>query len=66
MMPAISFALQAFTILPDLIKAGVDIYEFIDETKDKLKVMGEENRDPTDLEWDILNARIAALRMQLD
>lgn len=57
---AISFAIAAMSNLPTLIKAGVDIYQTVNETIAALRKMDEEKRDPTVAEWDALNQHIDA------
>lgn len=64
-MTAIAFAIQAFQVLPGLIAAGKDISVIVKESTDALRAMQAENRDPTQQEWDLLNARIAELRTDL-
>lgn len=63
-MSAIAFAIQAFTVLPDLISAGVDVVALVNKASDDLKKMQEEDRDPTDTEWAALNKTIDDLRAQ--
>ena len=63
---ALAFALQAFTTLPDLIAAGIDIAEFVKDTSANLTKMKDEERDPTDEEWEALNKVVEDLRAQRD
>ena len=61
-MTALSFAIQALTALPELIAAGADVVAFVNKANNDLRAMQEENRDPTDAEWNELNATVEALR----
>lgn len=61
-MSALAFAIQAFNVIPGLVAAGMDIYEFVSKASDDLKKMQDENRDPTDQEWAELNTVIENLR----
>lgn len=63
-MSALAFAIQAFNVIPGLVAAGMDIYEFVSKASDDLKKMQDENRDPTDQEWADLNKVIEDLRAQ--
>lgn len=65
-MGALAFALAALQAVPALIAAGNNIETFINNTATAVKTMQAENRDPTQAEWDALNAEIAALQKQLD
>ncbi len=62
MPTALAFAMQMLGQLPALISAGIDVYDLVVKTNDSLKKMQDENRDPTDAEWDALNDAIAELR----
>jgi hypothetical protein len=57
--------MQALTLLPELIGAGVDVIGLINQTNDSLKAMKEEGRDPSPEEWDVLNTKVEELRAQL-
>lgn len=61
-MSAISYAIEALNLLPGLISAGMDVVEFATKTSNGLKVMQAEGRDPTDEEWNALNATVEELR----
>lgn len=63
-MPALSFAIEALSALPDLIAAGVNVVEFIGAANTALKTMQSEDRDPTDAEWEALNQAVETLRAQ--
>lgn len=65
MMGSTTFALQLLAILPSLINAGLQVQGIITATNAKLTKMVEEKRDPTEAEWDELNAAIDELRTQL-
>lgn len=61
----ISYAIQLLGALPSLIEAGVAVRDLIDGSREKLAKMQEENRAPTDAEWDELNASIESKRKAL-
>jgi hypothetical protein len=63
---ALALAIQALEVLPTLVTASANALSFIDSTTASLKSMQAEGRDPTDVEWDALNAQIATLRAELD
>lgn len=63
-MSALLFAMQVLNSLPSLIEAGVDVYDIINSTNENLKKMMDEDRDPTDEEWETLNELIESLRAQ--
>lgn len=62
---ALAFAMQLLESLPGLIQAGADVAELISNGSAKLKEFEQENRDPTDEEWEELNASIDAKRDEL-
>ena len=59
------YALQILQMIPGLIAAGQSVVGFVNESSAALQLMIAEKRDPTDAEWDTLNATTAALRAQL-
>lgn len=63
---AIAFAIQALTQLPALIQAGADAVTAIEASIAALQSMQAEHRDPTQAEWDALDARITADLARLD
>lgn len=46
--------------LPALVAAGTDIKAFVDDQLTRVRLMIDENRDPTQAEWDDLRAIVAA------
>lgn len=54
-------ASAAITIMPELIKLGVDVADLWSNTRRVI----DENRVPGDAEWDALDARVNALRAEL-
>lgn len=64
-MPALAYAIELLTVLPNLISAGANVMQLVTDGKAKLEAMQAEKRDPTPAEWDALNAQIAALRKEL-
>ncbi len=63
-MSAIAFAIEALNVLPGLISSGIDVIDLINKTSADLKKMQDENRDPTDSEWEALNKIVEDLRTQ--
>jgi hypothetical protein len=66
MAPALMFAIQALTLLPGLIQAGVEVVTLIQTTTTALNAMQAEGRDPTDAEWAALRAAGEAALARLD
>jgi hypothetical protein len=66
MPAAIAFAIQALSTLPSLIQAGVQVIQLIESTKAVLQTMQVEQRDPTQAEWEALEAQITATLAKLD
>lgn len=67
-MNALDFALkalQALQSLPQLLQAGSEVVQLVEETRARLQSMRDEGRDPSPGEWDDLNARIDVLRGRL-
>jgi len=64
-MNAFAMAMQLLAALPALLEAGADIKELVEDQTAKLRAMQDEDRDPTQEEWDELNAKITALRGEL-
>ena len=66
MNPALTFALQALSALPGLIQAGIDVALLIQRTTAALQSMHEEDRDPTDSEWEALHSSTEDALARLD
>jgi hypothetical protein len=62
---AIAYALELITSLPSLISAGAEVLDLLEKGKSKLEAFAAEDRDPTDAEWNELNASIAEKRAEL-
>lgn len=62
---ALTMALQLLQSLPALIAAGAEVKGLIEDQTAKLKDMADTGRDPTQQEWDELNAQIDKLRTSL-
>lgn len=62
---ALGFAIQLLSTLPQLIMTGQNVTYLIQRSSTALKAMQEEGRDPSDAEWDELNAHIGRLRTEL-
>jgi len=66
-MPAArAFAMQALTLLPGLIQAGAEVLTLIQSTTAAIQAMQTEGRDPTQAEWDALNAASDTALARLD
>jgi hypothetical protein len=71
-MSAILFALNAFNMVKAAVGAGMavkEVYDMIDRTNTQLQTFEDEQRAPTDAEWEALNAeseRVRALRPSVD
>ena len=65
MNPIVLYALQALQAAPLLIAAGRDAAAFLSQSSAAIQKMVAENREPSDAEWDALNAVTADLRKQL-
>lgn len=59
---AIAFALQAMNLLPAIMKGVSGAMEAYSAAKAVIGDMVTTNRDPTDAEWDALNAATDKLR----
>lgn len=67
MNPAtIALVLNILESLPQLIQAGVDVTNVLQNVADTIKLAQSENRDPTDAEWAALDASVQTLRDQVD
>lgn len=64
-MGSLEVALAVLAQLPGLISAGKDVIGLVNSTKATLETAKAEGRDPTNAEWDALNAQITDLRAQL-
>jgi hypothetical protein len=64
-MPALAYAIQLLSVLPQLILAGQDVMELINKGQSTLQNMQDEKRDPTPAEWEALDSLIATLRKDL-
>ena len=65
MPTALIYATQILSMLPALLSAGKNISDLLANGNAALKLMKDQNRDPTPAEWDALNAQITALRAEL-
>lgn len=66
MTPAVAlYALQLLQLLPTAIAAGANVMNIINQGQAALQSMIAEKRNPSDAEWDALNAATKALRDQL-
>ncbi len=64
-MGSLAFAIQLLSEISPLIAAGKSVVDLATQGAAALKLMQTENRDPTQAEWDALNAQIKALRDEL-
>lgn len=60
------FAIEIVLMLPELVKAGIDIYQILNEAADKIRRAQAENRDITVEDWVDMNQKISGLRAQRD
>ena len=63
-MSALTYALEALNAIPALVSAGIDVVTFVKQTSEDIKKMQDEDRNPTDAEWEALNGIIEDLRSQ--
>lgn len=61
----LQFVVQLLAQLPALIEAGVELREFLDEKNAQINDMIAKGRQPTEEEWNSLNAFIAQQRAKL-
>ena len=59
------YALQLLQALPGLIATGLNVMSIINQGTTALQNMVAEKRNPSEAEWDALNAVTAELRKQL-
>lgn len=59
---AVAFAIQILESLPQIMSMTVQAASYIHNSVTSLKLMQLEGRDPTDAEWDALNATVQSLR----
>ena len=65
-MPALAIATAVLQLLPSLLQAGIDVMGLLTSTNAVISQAQAEGRDPTDAEWQALDAQISALRAQLN
>ncbi len=58
----LAYALQLLSLLPPLITAGVDVVDMIEKANADLAEMKKNGTDPTDAQWEELNALVEKLR----
>ena len=59
------YAMQILNILPAMLQAGQDVLTLVNQGKERLQAMQNENRDPSDADWAELNDQIYALQIKL-
>ncbi len=62
---ALLYAIQVLTQIPALVSTGQSVVGLVNQSSAALQSMVAEKRNPTDAEWDALNATTASLRKQL-
>lgn len=62
MIGIVPILVQAIGILPGAIRAGLEVKDLIDE----ITAASESSTDPTDAQWQAINAKLDALTAQLD
>lgn len=65
-MGSLVIATTVLQLLPSLIQAGIDVMDLINSTNGVITKAQAEGRDPTDSEWNALDAQISALRAKLN
>lgn len=55
MTEVLKFALTFLDVLPILINRGAEAVAAVERTREQIRRMADEGRDPTDEEWDALN-----------
>ena len=65
MPAALPYILQFLNMLPQLIATGQNVMGLVNSTTTAVQNMIAEKRDPTQAEWDALNAITNNLRAQL-
>jgi len=65
-MPAIlSFALQALSMAPQIVSAGLDLATYVSSAVSAVRKMQAENRDPTPEEWAALDGDAADVHAKI-
>ena len=65
-MGSLALVLEGLAALEQLIQAGTTAYSIVQSLKTSVTAMQAENRDPTQAEWDNLNALIKTGLAQLN
>lgn len=65
-MNTATIAIQILLMAPDLIKAGIDIYELLREAQKRIKAAQAAGAELTAADWDALETKITELRAQRD
>jgi hypothetical protein len=65
-MPILAIATTVLQLLPALLQAGIDVMGLLQSTNKVITDAQAAGRDPTDAEWNALDAQIGALRAQLN
>lgn len=65
MMGILDFADALLALVPQVLTAGQDVLNIIAKGRSTLQTMKNENRGPTQAEWDALNQQIDGLMGQL-
>jgi hypothetical protein len=64
-MGGLAFALQLLDLVPLIVKGVTGAAEALSWGKSQIEKMVQEDRDPTDAEWDELNKKTEELRTAL-
>lgn len=64
-MGGLAFVLQLLDLVPLVVKGVAGAAEALSWGKDQIEKMVQEDRDPTDAEWDELNKKTEELRTAL-
>ncbi len=65
-MGAALYAIQGLTLLEALLQAGLQVAPLVQQMKTTLQAMKDQDRDPTQAEWDALQAQEQAASAALD
>ena len=65
MLTVIDFADALLALVPQVLTAGQDVLNIVAQGRSTLQTMKDQNRGPTQAEWDALNGQIDALMGQL-
>ena len=65
-MGALALVLTSLSVLQQLLEAGTTAYTIVTKLNDTVQKMKDENRDPTQAEWDEMHAELQKARDELN